>query len=281
MIAERSRLGRLATHAVLAGVSLLVLLPLIYQVGISFKDPAQIFASPVLPFTLPPSLENYAAVLAQMDIPRYLFNSVVFSFGVTLGQLALAIPAAYAFAVFNFRGKSLLLGIVLVSLMVPFVVTYIPNYLLLARWRMINTLHGMILPMLGMSLGFGIFLLRQHFLSFPREVLEAARIDGANTWDVLWRVMLPASLSPVVAVGLYVLINAWNQFIWPLLVGGGNPNAYTLTVAVQSFYTSPEGGDYWGAIMAASVLTSLPTVLIFLLMRQRILTTFVEGAVKG
>ncbi|MBC7810856.1 MAG: carbohydrate ABC transporter permease [Burkholderiales bacterium] len=262
-------------------ISLVVLLPLIYQVGISFKNPQQIFSTPVLPFTFPPSFENYVAVLTQMNIPRFLFNSLVFSLGVTLGQLILAIPAAFSFAYFNFRFKNLLLGIVLISLMVPFVVTYIPNYLLLAQWRMINTLHGMILPMLGISLGFGIFLLRQHFMSFPREVMEAAHIDGANSWDVLWRVLLPANLSPVVTVGLYVLINSWNQFIWPLLVGGGNPNSFTLTVAVQIFYTSPEGGDYWGAIMAASVLTSLPTVLIFLLMRKRILTTFVEGAVKG
>lgn len=262
-------------------VSLLVVLPLIYQVGISFKNPQQIFATPVLPFTLPPSLENYQAVLTQMNMPRFLLNSLVFSLGVTFGQLALALPAAFAFTYFRFPLKKVLLGLVIISLMVPFVVTYIPNYLLLAQWRMINTLHGMILPMLGISLGFGIFLLRQHFLTFPREVMEAAHIDGANSWDVLWRVMLPANLSPVIAVGLYVLINTWNQFIWPLLVGGGNPNSYTLTVAVQLFYTSPEGGDYWGAIMAASVLTSLPTALIFLLMRKQVLATFVEGAVKG
>lgn len=281
MTASRRSEARIGARVIFCTVSLIVLLPLIYQVGISFKNPQDIFTTPILPFTFPPSLANYAAVLAQMDIPRFLLNSLIFSFGVTFGQLVLAIPAAFSFAYFDFRFKNLLLGMVIISLTVPFVVTYIPNYLLLAGWRMINTLHGMILPMLGVSLGFGIFLLRQHFLSFPREVMEAAHIDGANSWDVLWRVLLPANASPVVAVGLYVLINTWNQFIWPLLVGGGSPQSYTLTVAVQIFYTSPEGGDYWGAIMAASVLTSLPTALIFLAMRKRILTTFVEGTVKG
>ncbi len=93
--------------------------------------------------------------------------------------------------------------------------------------------------------------------------------------------MLPANLSPVVAVGIYVMINTWNQFIWPLLVGGGHPRSYTLTVAVQIFYTSPEGSDYWGAIMAASVLASLPTVIVFLLMRRKVLASFVEGALRG
>lgn len=276
-----SRRGVWLSRTILIVVSALVLMPLVYLVGISFKAPQLIFANPILPFTIPPSLENYQAVLTQMDIPRYLLNSIAFAGSVTLGQLALAIPAAFAFAYFNFRFKNLFLGMIIISLMVPFVVTYIPNYLLLAQWRLINTLPGLILPMLGISLGFGIFLLRQHFMSFPREVMEAAMIDGANSWDILWRVLMPANLSPVLAVGIYVLINTWNQFIWPLLVGGGNPRSYTLTVAVQIFYTSPEGGDYWGAIMAASVLTSLPTAIIFILMRRRVLTTFVDGAIKG
>jgi ABC-type glycerol-3-phosphate transport system permease component len=269
------------SRAILIAVSVLILMPLVYLVGVSFKAPQLIFANPILPFTIPPSLENYQAVLRQMDIPRYLLNSIAFAGSVTLGQLALAIPAAFSFAYFNFRFKNFFLGMIIISLMVPFVVTYIPNYLLLAQWRLINTLPGLILPMLGISLGFGIFLLRQHFMSFPREVMEAAMIDGANSWDILWRVLMPANLSPVLAVGIYVLINTWNQFIWPLLVGGGNPRSYTLTVAVQIFYTSPEGGDYWGAIMAASVLTSLPTAIIFILMRRRVLTTFVDGAIKG
>jgi ABC-type glycerol-3-phosphate transport system permease component len=269
------------SRAILIAVSVLILMPLVYLVGVSFKAPQLIFANPILPFTIPPSLENYQAVLRQMDIPRYLLNSIAFAGSVTLGQLALAIPAAFSFAYFKFRFKNFFLGMIIISLMVPFVVTYIPNYLLLAQWRLINTLPGLILPMLGISLGFGIFLLRQHFMSFPREVMEAAMIDGANSWDILWRVLMPANLSPVLAVGIYVLINTWNQFIWPLLVGGGNPRSYTLTVAVQIFYTSPEGGDYWGAIMAASVLTSLPTAIIFILMRRRVLTTFVDGAIKG
>jgi len=261
--------------------TILVLMPLVYQVGISLKSPQDIFRSPVLPFVFPPSFDNYLVVLGQMDIPRYLLNSLSFALGVTFGQLLLAIPAAFSFTYFHFRLKNILLGMVIVSLMVPFVVTYIPNYLLMAQWDLINTLPGMILPMLGVSLGFGIFLLRQHFLSFPREVLEAAKIDGANSWQILGRVLIPANLSPIVTVMLYVLINSWNQFVWPLLAGGGDPNVYTLTVAVQLFYTSPEGGDVWGAIMAASVLTSLPTVIVFFLMRKRVLTTFVDGALKG
>jgi ABC-type glycerol-3-phosphate transport system permease component len=260
--------------------TVLVLLPLIYQLGVSLKLPKDIFDNPIIPFTIPLTLDNYRVVVEQLDVPRFLFNSLAYSFGVTLGQLALAIPAAFAFAYYQFRLKNVLLALVLVSLMVPFVVTYIPNYLLIADWKLINSVPGMILPMLGVSLGFGIFLLRQHFLSFPREVLDAAKIDGADSRQILTLVLLPANRAAVVAVGLYVLINTWNQYIWPSLVAR-RPTAFTLTVAVQTYFTSPEGGDYWGGIMAASVLTSLPTITIFFLMRKQILRTFVEGAVKG
>ncbi|MCA9908947.1 MAG: carbohydrate ABC transporter permease, partial [Anaerolineae bacterium] len=111
--------------------------------------------------------------------------------------------------------------------------------------------------------------------------LEAAMIDGANSWQILTRVVAPANRSAVAALAVYILINTWNQFIWPLLVGGGRVEAYTLTVGVQMYFTNPEGGNRWGSVMAASVLTSLPTILMYLAMRKSILRTFTEGAVKG
>lgn len=259
----------------------LVLLPLVYLLGISFKPPEAIFATVLSPLGGPLTVANYQAVLATVPLVAYLWNSVLFAFGVALGQIALAVPAAFAFSYYEFRGKAFLLAVVLLSLMVPFVVTYIPNYLLLVRLRLVNTLPGLILPMLGVSLGFGIFLLRQHFLSFQKEIMEAAMIDGANSWQTLTRVVAPANRSAITALFVYILINTWNQFIWPLLVGGGREEAYTLTVGVQMYFTNPEGGSRWGSVMAASMLTALPTVLIYLFMRKGILRTFTEGAVKG
>jgi ABC-type glycerol-3-phosphate transport system permease component len=260
---------------------LLVIVPLIYQLGISLKPPARVFENPISPFAFPFSLENYAAVLRDMPLLQYFANSLLFALGVTLGQLALALPAAFAFSFYHFPGKNLLMGLVVLSLMVPFVVTYVPNYLLIAQMRLVQTIPGMVLPMMGVSLGFGIFLLRQNFLSFSSQIVEAAMIDGANSWQILWWVVAPANRPAIVAVSIYVLINTWNQFIWPLLIGGGDPDAYTLTVAVQLYYANPESGSLWGALMAASVMTSLPTILIYLFMRKSILRTFSEGAVKG
>lgn len=277
----KSLRGIWTARIILVTATALVLLPLLYLVGISFKPPDAIFENVLSPFATSFTLENYRVVLETVPIPQYLWNSLVFSVGVAIGQLLLAIPAAYAFSFYQFRFKNFLLGLVVISLMVPFVVTYIPNYLLLSQYRLVNTLPGVILPMLGVSLGFGIFLLRQHFMSFQKEIMEASMIDGANSWQTLTRVVAPANVSAVSALLIYILINTWNQFIWPLLVGGGREEAYTLTVGVQMYFTNPEGGNRWGSVMAASMLTALPTVIMYLLMRKGILRTFTEGAVKG
>jgi ABC-type glycerol-3-phosphate transport system permease component len=266
---------------ILFSATLLILAPLVYLLGISFKPPEQIFANVLSPFSSELTLTNYTNVIETVPLLGYLWNSLLFACGVAIGQLLLALPAAYAFSYYTFRFKNLLLALVLLSLMVPFVVTYIPNYLLLSQFRLVNTLPGLILPMLGVSLGFGIFLLRQHFMSFQKEIMEAAMIDGATSWQTLVHVVAPANLSAITAVLVYVLINTWNQFIWPLLITGGREEAYTLTVGVQMYFTNPEGGNRWGSIMAASMLTALPTIIIYLLMRKAILRTFTEGAVKG
>jgi len=272
---------RLASRTILFFALVLVITPLVYLVGLSFKAPEGIFSNPIVPFSWPLDLTNYRSVLQQMDVPKFFLNSLIYAGGVTLGQLILAIPAAFAFSYYDFRFKNLLMSIVLISLIVPFVVTYVPNYLLLARWGLLNSLAGMIIPMLGISVGFGIFLLRQHFQTFPQEVFDAARIDGANSWQVLWRVLVPSSLAPIVSVAIYVFIITWNRFIWPRLVGGGDPASYTMTVAVDIYYANPESGANWGNLMAASVVSTLPSLLLYIALRKQILRTFIEGAVKG
>ncbi len=276
-----SRRVRWFAHSLLSLAALIVLLPLIYMVGNSLKPAGRTFENVFLPFTTTVTLQNYQNVLKTVPMFQYLWNSILFSFGVAIGQLLLALPAAFAFSYYEFRLKKTLLALVILSLMVPFVVTYIPNYLLLAELKLVNTVTGLILPMLGISLGFGIFLLRQHFMSFPKEILEAAMIDGAASWQVLLRVVAPANISAITALLIYILINTWNQFIWPLLIGGGRPQAYTLTVGVQMYFINPEAGNRWGAILAASVLAALPTVIIYLIMRKGVLRTFTEGAIKG
>jgi sn-glycerol 3-phosphate transport system permease protein len=255
----------------------LLLLPLVYQLGLSLKPSSQIFSQALLPLPLTPSLEHYIGVLNRIPFFGYLLNSLLFSGAVTLGQLLLAIPAAFAFSFGRFRGQPIMFALILVSMMIPFVVTYIPNYLTIASWNLIGTHLGMILPFLGS--GYAVFLMRQHFKSFPSSVLEAAIVDGASQAQVLWRVLVPANLAAIVALAVYLFIQSWNQLIWPMLIAS-KPEVYTLTVGVQRF-AGGEGGNDWGAMMAASVLTNLPTIVLFLLVRKALLSTFSEGALKG
>jgi ABC-type glycerol-3-phosphate transport system permease component len=261
--------------AVLGVAALVNLIPFLYQVGLSLAPPERIFASP-WPFA-GFTLENYQYVLEKLPFGRYVWNTLVFALGVSLGHLLLSLLAAYAFVRYRFPLQETLFALFLISLMVPFVVTYLPSYLLVAQLGLLNTFPGLILPML--TAGYGVFLLRQHFRHFPREVLEAALVDGADGLTLLFRVLAPASLATLVALFLIALIGAWNQFVWPGLVAN-RPEMYVLTVAVQRF-AGGEGGSAWGPLMAASVLATLPAFLLFLLFRRAVIKTFMEGGIRG
>ena len=263
---------------VLLGIAALATLaPLAFMLGAAFKPESEIFAAAANPFTLHPTFENVVAAVTQLQFGHMLVVSVPFALGVTLGQLAIAIPAAYVFARNDVPLAGPLFALVLATLPIPFVVTYIPNYLMLASAHLLNTLPGLILPQIASA--YGIFLLRQHFRSFPRSVLEAARIDGATRWDALWRILVPANLPAIVALSVYIFVNTWNQYIWPLLVAS-DPSLFTLTVGVQNF-ANGEGGSRWGALMAAALLATIPTVAAYLAVRRPLFSTLIEGAVTG
>lgn len=274
MIASRAR--KLAAHAILVAAVILTFVPLFWMLGTSLKPPEQAFENPLNPLTISPTLENYQAVFRTTDVGRQLFNSVVFAGGVTLGQLAISVPAAYAFSQWKFRGSRVLFAAFLLTMPVPFMVFYVPNYVLLARLDLLNMHLGMILPQVASA--YGVFLLRQHFKSFPKSILDAARVDGASEWTVVWRIVLPASRAAVFALGVFVFVNTWNEYVWPLLVAR-DPEMYVLTVGVSQF-ASEEGGTRWGTIMAAT-LASAPTLAAYLFVRRQVISVILEGAVKG
>ena len=247
-----------------------------YQVSLSLTPPDALFSNPY-PFAHPLTLENYQVVLEKLPWARYTLNTLVFALGSALGQVLIGALAGYAFAFRRLPLGGFLFGFFVLSMLVPFVVTYLPNYLLVARLGLLNTLPGLILPML--TVGYATFLLRQHFLGFPKEILEAAVVDGAGTRDLLFRILLPANYPTLLALFLTLFIGAWNQFVWPMLVAN-RPDMYVLTVAVQRF-AGGEGSDAWGPLMAASVLATLPTLALFLFFHRRILETLMEGGVRG
>jgi sn-glycerol 3-phosphate transport system permease protein len=272
-----SRLGRVLSHAIVALAVLTSLVPLIWMLGLSFKSSQTVFANPLNPMPTSPTLGNYLEVVSKTNIVRQFFNSVIFAGGVTLGQILISVPAAYALGRMSFRGANFLFAAFLLTLPVPFVVFYVPNYILVSSLGLLDTFPGLILPQVASA--YGIFLLRQHFKAFPQSVIDAARVDGASEWGIIWGVVLPANRAAVAALAVFVFITTWNEYVWPLLVAR-DPNMYIMTVGVTQF-ASGEGGTQWGNIMAAAALATLPTLVAYLSIRKQILSVLLEGAVKG
>ena len=265
------------SRIVLIGAIVAVILPLLYMVGTGLRPEESVFTNALLPLPLNPTLENFFVAAKTMNYPHMLLVSIIYAGGVTLGQLAIAVLAAYVFGCRRFPGDGVLFVLLLATIPIPFVVTYVPNYLLMAKTHFLNTYAGLILPQVASA--YGIFLLRQHFRAFPASIIEAAGIDGASSWRILWRIVVPANLPVIFALAVYIFVNTWNQYIWPL-IAMADPNMHTLTVGVQDF-AAGEGGSHFGALMAGATLATLPTLAVFLFARRQILETLMEGAVKG
>lgn len=208
-------------------------------------------------------LRNYVDAVRFGDIDRYLANSFIYATIITAVQLCLNILAAYAFARMRFRGRELLFGLLLATMMIPPAVLLIPNFLVVRHLGLVDTVWGVILP--GFAGAFGIFLLRQAFLNIPEDLEAAARIDGCGSWGILWHVVLPLSKPALITLGLFIFMGAWNMFEWPLVVLS-NQDYYPLTVGL-SLFRSQTGAD-WPRVFAASVMGALPLIALFLLAQR-------------
>ncbi|MGW2514130.1 carbohydrate ABC transporter permease [Streptomyces scopuliridis] len=270
------RLRALPAHLALALAGALTLAPLIWMLGISLTRPRDIGGAALRPIPGSPTLENYRTALVGSDIPLQLGNSIIFAGGVTLGLLCVSIPAAYALSRWQFRGRSAFVAAMLVGMSVPFVVTYIPNFLLLSHLHVLNTYPGLIIPHIANA--FGVLLLMQHFRAFPTTVIEAAQLDGAGSWTTLTKIVLPAVKAPILAISLSVFITTWNELVWPQLVAN-KPESQVLSAGLAQF-ASLEGGVSYGPLMASATMTALPTIILFLIFRRRLLAVTLEGAIR-
>jgi ABC-type glycerol-3-phosphate transport system permease component len=204
-------------------------------------------------------------------------NSLVVAVLVTGGQILSSILAAYAFSRFHFRGRDTLFLLAVGTMLVPFQITMIPNFLLISSLGWINTFPGLVAPHLASA--FGVFLLRQHFLAFPASLEEAAAIEGASRWQVLWRVIVPINRAALGALAALFFIQSWNEYFWPLLVAK-DVNATTLPLGLARF-VSAEGGTLFGPLMAAASLATLPAVVLFLVAQREIVNSFSTSGLKG
>lgn len=276
--------GRLLAWAVLLSMLAVTLMPLWMVVKTALMPAGELYthATELLPSN--PTLVNFKRVLgllgteeslalggsgAQIDFLRALGNSLLFTGLIVVLQTSCAAMSAYAFARLRFPGKQTLFALFVGSMMVPGVVTFIPNFILIRDLGWLNTMAGMVAPFCLMQ-GFSVFFLRQFFLSVPRDLEEAALLDGASHLYIFWRIVLPLSLTPLATIATLTGINMWNEFFWPYLVAKDEARQ-VLPVALQAFKSqTPQGQPDWTGLMAATAITVLPTVGLLLAFGRRV-----------
>lgn len=252
--------GALALHALLIAGSVVMLLPFAWMLSTSLKLPPDIFTYPPVWIPNPIAWQNYAKTVTVMPFGRFYLNSLIVTTGVTLLQLLTSSLAAFAFARMRFPGRNALFLLYLATLMIPFQVTMIPNFILVRALGWYDTYQALILPPAFSA--FSTFLLRQYFLSIPRELDEAARIDGATSLRIWWQVIMPLAGPAIAALATFVSLNSWNDFLWPLIITN-SPSMRTLPVGLSAFQ-----GQYktdWNLLMAGSVIAMLPVLLVYII----------------
>ncbi|MCZ8523496.1 MULTISPECIES: carbohydrate ABC transporter permease [Paenibacillus] len=269
-------LQKTAVYSLLFLGAAAVLYPLFYALSVSFMTAGEAISYP--PKALPGSLylDNFRGVLDLIPVGRFIVNSFTVSLAIMLGQLVTGSMAAYAFSYLHFAGKSLLFGLFLSTMMIPWEVTVIPNYLTVKSWDWLDSYQALIVPFLASA--FGVFLLRQFFLQLPRELFEAARIDGCGHGYIFLRIVLPLSKPALATLGVYSFLNHWNMYLWPLLVTNDEK---LRTVQIGISMLQFEEMTSWNLVLAGVVLVLLPSLLLLLLGLKQLVRGMTAGAVKG
>ena len=258
-------------------VALLVLVPLLWLLSTSLKGPAEdIFSSPPALWPHQPSLQAYATLFSQNPMGQYLLNSSVVSLFSVVANLLFCSLAAYPLARMQFRGRGLVLAVVVATILIPFQVVMIPLYLLMVQLGLRNTLLALILP--NAATAFGVFLLRQSFLAVPKELEEAARMDGCSPLGEWWNVLIPAARPDLITLGMFVFIGTWSDFLWPLVILD-DPKLYTLPLGLQQLASSFSLD--WRLVAAGAVVSIVPVLVLFVFLQRFILPSASGDAVKG
>jgi multiple sugar transport system permease protein len=279
---ERRRriLVSVANHSLAIAFGVCFLVPFVFVMLNSLMPPDQVFSSHLVPRSI--EWSNYSNVFRLFDVALFAGNTVVYAGLSTIGVVLSSIPVAYALSRMRWRGRQVALILVLATLMLPAQVTIVPLYVIFVRLHWIGSLKPLIIPAFFGD-AFSIFLLRQFFLTVPEELSDAARVDGANEWQIMTRVVVPLAKSGIAAIALFQFLFAWNDFFNPLVYSGSNTNSMTFAVAITQLMQSQyvHSGVPWGTLMAAAVMFTIPVIVIFFFAQK----VFIEGVtltgVKG
>lgn len=257
-------------HALLVPIAIFALLPFAVMISTSLKPAAEIFSDSIRWWPQKLALvENYSAALSKAPLALYLANGVIVTAAIFLLQALAALPAAYALAKLRFTGRRLAFGIVVFCLLIPYQAIAIPQFILLHMVGLLDSYSALVLPF-TISV-FGIFLMRQFFISVPDDLVDAARMDGLSEFSIVWRVMLPSAIPALTAFGVFSVVAHWNDYFWPL-VAVSSDRYFTPPLGVVAFRNDEAGNDF-GPLMAAATIIVAPLIALFLVAQRR----FIEG----
>ncbi|HEV2505474.1 MAG TPA: carbohydrate ABC transporter permease [Mesorhizobium sp.] len=271
--ASQVTLVRLVWMTVAAILALMIIFPLLWMTSISFKTAQDAFSPTLLPAS--PTFENFTYVLTEVPFVRYMANSLFVSATVTVVALFFHSMAGYALARLRFPGRELIFLAIFSTLLVSLPVIIVPLFIIVRAMGMLNTYAGIIVPSIFNA--FGIFLLRQYYLSLPREIEEAAVIDGAGYWRIYWSVILPLSKPILAALAILFFLANWNAFLWPLTVTS-DQNLWVVQVGIANFKN--EYSAAWNYMMAASTIVAIPTLVLFLIFQRQIMDSIKTSGLK-
>lgn len=270
-LAHRRPIG---SHLILITLSLVAVFPIYWMFVTSLKPTNEIYSAALLP--MQPTLDNYAFAWSRIPMLRMLGNTFAMAGAQTLLQLITSVLAAYGFSRWQFPGSRLLFGLFALTWLVPFQATMIPNYVTLTQFGWRNTLMGLIIPNMGSA--FAVLLLYQTFKSFPQELVDAGRIDGASSWGILWQVVLPNLRAAIASLGILLFISAWNEYFWPLLVTSRVEDS-VIQIGLQMFLT--QDSSLWGPLMAAASSASLPILVVYIILQRQVIESFVKSGLRS
>ena len=297
MTISRWKIARIVSYIILIAYTLLSLFPFLWAALVSFvpltytdengvtkgtdvmswPPNIRLFEIPPKAFDAPLTLENYVKVFEVVpSYSRWFLNTLIYASLVTIGNILIGTLGGYAFARLRFPLKEFWFMLFLGTMMIPSQVTMIPQYTLMANWDLVNTYSGMVFPKLANI--FGLFLMRQFFMNFPKEMEEAARIDGSGFFGTFFKIVLPNARPAIGALAIYTFLGAWNDFQWPLIITS-RQEMYTLTLGLNFFKTSYY--TFWPYMMAATIIMTIPMIIIFLSFQNQFVETGRAAAVKG
>ena len=269
-------LRRVLLYIVLILIAVIMVVPFLWMLSTSLKTQYDAVKIPPVWIPDPPRWENYVKLFKEQPMFQFMLNTIKIVFFVVLGQLFFSSLAAYSFARISFKGRNVVFFFYIATLMVPGQVTMIPTYLMFAKAGLTDNHLALILP--AFFSAFGVFLLRQFFMSLPRELEEAAEIDGCNPFMTYWRIMLPLVVPAMLTLGVFTLMNTWNDYMGPLIYLS-SPEKYTMTLGIAYFkgvYTTQ-----WNLVMAGSIVSVVPILIAYLCAQKYFIEGIAFSGVKG